>query len=267
MERSRSFFLGVTILAALALAACSSTSNSPSVSLNSGIATQAPDGRGTEFDLPVRNHADRVRLVDQSGMETSLGALKGKYVVLAPFLTSCQEVCPMVSANFGRLSVAITKAGLDSKVALVELTVDPQTDTPARLLAYQNIFGAKPNWSFYTGRTANVSLVLGALGIAFEKIMLTSAEIKKGTPDWSTGKVLDHDISHQDVVIIVGPDGNEKWLEEGLANTEGNSIPKSLKKYLSAEGQKNLKSVDPLGSWTVSDVLAELSRLGGFKFG
>lgn len=268
MKRSRSFFLGIALSSAIALvlSACSSTSNPSPVSARTGTATQAPNGKGTEFDLAIRNHADRIRLVDQTGTGTSLGALKGKYVVLAPFSTNCREVCPMVSGNFGRLSVAITKAGLDSKVALVELTVDPETDTPARLSAYQNIFGTKPNWSFYTGRTADVSQVLGAFGIAFEKKMLTSAEMKIGTPDWLTGKIPDHDISHQDVVIIVGPDGNEKWLEEGLANTEGNPIPGSLNKYLTADGQKNLKSPDPLGSWTVTDVLAELSKLGGFKF-
>jgi len=252
------------------LASCTSSSigsaSGAAAAVTNGGATSSADGKGTEFDLAVRNNADSIPLIDQNGAQTSLGALKGKYLVIAPFLTTCQEICPMVSANFGRLSRAVSKAGLNDKIALVELSVDPATDTPARLLAYQKIFGAEPNWSFYTGRPADVSKVLAALGIAFETRMLTKSEIKSGTPDWQTGKVVNHDVSHQDVVIIIGPDGHEKWLEEGIANTEGRSIPKRLNKYLSSQGQHNLASPDPMGSWAVGDVLQKLSKFGGFKF-
>lgn len=250
------------VIFGLTVAACS---NAPTTSAST-LATPAPNGKGTEFDLPLRNNAADVRLVDQLGVATSLGALKGKYVVITPFLTICQDVCPMISANFGRLAQTISKAGLDSKIALVELTVDPETDTPSRLTAYQKVYGAKPNWSFYTGRLADVSQVLGALGIAFEKTMLTPAEMKTGNPDWLTGKVWNYDVSHQDAVIIIGPDGHEKWLEEGIANTQGNPIPDSLKTYLSEDGRTNLQTPDPNGSWTNIDVLAELGKLGGFKF-
>lgn len=256
----------LSVLACGTLAACSAQPSSTSTSTNTSIATQALGGKGTEFDLPLRNKADGVGLIDQDGKRTSLSALKGKYVVIAPFLTICQDVCPMVSANFGRLSAAVTKAGLDDKVSLVELTVDPETDTPKRLLAYQALFSAKPNWHFLTGTPGAVSQVLSALGIAFEKTRLTKAEIDAGNPDWLTGQKPDHDVSHQDVVIIIGPDGHEKWLEEGIANTEGRSIPNSLQNYLSQDGRTNLASPDPTGSWTVTDVLSELTRLGGYQF-
>jgi cytochrome oxidase Cu insertion factor (SCO1/SenC/PrrC family) len=248
------------------LAACSGVSSGSIANMNVSAAKQAPNGRGTEFDMPLRNSAGVVPLVNQLGVQTSLGALNGKYVVIAPFLTICQEVCPMVSANFGRISLAVLKAGLDKKIALIGLTVDPQTDTPTRLRAYQNIFGARSNWSFYTGKATDVSKVFGALGVAFEKRMLTAAEIKAGAEDWLTGKVVDHDVTHQDLVVIIGPDGHEKWLEQGIANTEGTAIPEPLNKYLSSDGRKNLYSPDPMDSWTNNDVLHELSKLGGFKF-
>jgi hypothetical protein len=45
------------------------------------------------------NNADALPLVNQMGVGASLGALKGKYLVIAPFLTICQEVCPMVSTG------------------------------------------------------------------------------------------------------------------------------------------------------------------------
>jgi cytochrome oxidase Cu insertion factor (SCO1/SenC/PrrC family) len=254
----------LTIFLVVGLSACSSGGHHLIASANT--ATQASNGRGTEFDLVLPNNAVAVRLVDQRGVETSLAALRGKYLVIAPFLTICQEVCPMVSANFRRLSAEISKAGLDQQIALIELTVDPETDTPARLRAYQKIFAVRANWSFYTGRTADMSKVLGAFGIAFEKRMLTAAEMKSGSPDWLTGRSVDHDVSHQDVVIIVGPDGHERWIELGTANTDGASIPDSINKYLSSEGKQNLRSPDPMGSWTIRDVLNELSKLGGFKF-
>jgi protein SCO1/2 len=41
------------------------------------------------------------------------------------------------------------------KVRIVSISIDPEYDTPARLLAYSKQFGAKPQWQHYTGTLAN----------------------------------------------------------------------------------------------------------------
>jgi protein SCO1/2 len=46
-------------------------------------------------------------------------------MVFTDFLTLCQEICPLTSANYASLQSRLDKAGMSSDVELVELTVDP----------------------------------------------------------------------------------------------------------------------------------------------
>jgi len=58
-------------------------------------------------------------------------------VVLAPFLSLCQDECPLVTGAFLALQRDVRAAGLGGRVAFVEATVDPGRDTTARLAAYE----------------------------------------------------------------------------------------------------------------------------------
>jgi protein SCO1/2 len=49
-------------------------------------------------------------------------------------------------------------------VFLVSITVDPATDTPARLKEYAGKFNARPGWIFLTGKKENVDWALYKLG-------------------------------------------------------------------------------------------------------
>jgi hypothetical protein len=67
-------------------------------------AYQASDGggavrlrAGTLVDKPI----SRLRLRDEHGRRTSLGAFRGRYLVLAPSLTLCHEVCPCSASRGG----------------------------------------------------------------------------------------------------------------------------------------------------------------------
>ena len=77
---------------------------------------------------------------------TSLAAMRGQVVVLAGFLTLCQETCPLTTGNLLVMGRAVTAAGLGRRVRFAELTVDPGRDTPARLRAYRALVGALSNW-------------------------------------------------------------------------------------------------------------------------
>jgi cytochrome oxidase Cu insertion factor (SCO1/SenC/PrrC family) len=45
---------------------------------------------------------------------------------------------------------------LGKDVFLVSITLDPVNDTPVKLKAYANQYGAKPGWTFLTGTVSNV---------------------------------------------------------------------------------------------------------------
>jgi protein SCO1 len=106
-----------------------------------------------------------VELVDQDGRPRRLYSdlLAGRTVVVDSFFSSCTGSCPAVAATLAKLQTALgDRLGRD--VVLLSLSVDPQTDTPARLKEYASRLGARPGWYFLTGSRENVELALRKLG-------------------------------------------------------------------------------------------------------
>ena len=78
------------LLAALVVAGCASSSGQP-----------APSSiLGTALNQPVPSAIVGLPLTDASGHTTSLSAFRGKTVVLCSSMTLCQEICPLLAANF-----------------------------------------------------------------------------------------------------------------------------------------------------------------------
>lgn len=96
----------------------------------------------------------QVRLVRDDGKGVSLPdeLNDGHPIVMNFIFTSCTTVCPLVSQTFAQLQ---HKLGADrDRVHLVSISIDPEQDTPARLAAYAQKFGAGPEWRYYTGSLA-----------------------------------------------------------------------------------------------------------------
>jgi protein SCO1/2 len=103
-------------------------------------------------------------LLRQDGSKTTLAAeLAGKKPVILAFIyTSCTTVCPVTSQILSRTQDLL---GADLKnVRIVSISIDPEYDTPARLLEYSQKFGAQPQWQHYTGTLANSVAVQKAFG-------------------------------------------------------------------------------------------------------
>ena len=58
--------------------------------------------------------------------------------------------------------------GSGDDVVLLSISVDPETDTPAKLRAFGAQYGARDGWYFLTGSRENVSRVLAKLGFAVD---------------------------------------------------------------------------------------------------
>ncbi len=200
-------------------------------------------------DLPLR---------DQDGHEVSLQDLEGKFVVLAPELTLCQETCPMTSANMHRAALDEVRSGTDRDVVFVEMTVDPWRDTTARLHAYERLFGALPDWSLLTGTPRVVKQLWEKLGVSMKKVYGDDK-----VTDWMTGKTLPHpyDVRHQDLVYILDPSGTIRWIRLAQPDArKAGPLPPAMRAFLSEGGVKNLHSPE-LDSWTASDVEKALTYL------
>ncbi len=121
-------------------------------------------GVGEARPAKVRLHD--LTLVDQAGTPYRFASqLVGDWLVaLNIFYSDCTTVCPVTSAIFAQLQTRLGDR-LGREVRLLSLTVDPITDTPARLYAQAAAYGARPGWFWITGEKSRVDQVLDGLGL------------------------------------------------------------------------------------------------------
>lgn len=93
-------------------------------------------------------------LIERSGSRISLAELKGKVWIANFIYTTCQDTCPLQSAEMAKLQEEIgNKEGL----RLVSISVDPERDNPETLSRYAHRFNADPNfWLFLTGNRKDI---------------------------------------------------------------------------------------------------------------
>lgn len=202
----------------------------------------------------VQNRAvPSIPMVNQNGAPTTLAAFRGKTVVLAPMLTLCQEVCPLTTQNLLLMQQAINKAGLAKQVAIIEYSVDPGRDTPARLAAYAKLTGA--TWTLLTGNQANVA----AMNSFF---YVEAQQVPEGSPpqlDWWTHQPLTYDVNHSDGFFIIDSSGHERFATAATPDVTSHKLPAALNAMLDTQGEQNLNDPSINGqTWTVSQALSDL---------
>ena len=106
-----------------------------------------------------------VVLINQNGEKMRLYSdlLKDKVVVMDFFFSTCQGSCLPLNRNLQKIQEALGNR-LGKDVYLISISVDPTTDTPARLKEYAKKLDAKQGWYFLTGEKANVDFALRKLG-------------------------------------------------------------------------------------------------------
>jgi len=194
--------------------------------------------------LPVGVAVNRlpppVRLRGADGSPTSLRALRGRWVALAPTLTRCEEVCPITTGALLQLRRLLRRAGAGGRLAIAEVSVDPWRDTPAALRAYERRIGAR--MPLYTGTLPQLRKLWHFFGVGFR---------------WTGG-----DVEHTDGVFLLDPSGRERVAVVGMPGT-GGRLPPRLRSLLDAEGRHNLDH--PLAPWTARGVAADLRLLMGLR--
>ena len=120
----------------------------------------------SDLETAGRKYFTDVLLTNQDGVQMRLYSdlISGKTVVISTFYSTCAGICPLMAATLKRIQTAVgDRLGRD--VILISITVDPETDTPARLREYAKSLGAKQGWYFVTGDRKNVELTLRKLGL------------------------------------------------------------------------------------------------------
>ncbi len=197
----------------------------------------------------------RLPLVDQSGATTDLARFHGRVIVLADFMTSCQEICPITTGALLLVEHDLVAAHLQNSVEIVEATIDPARDTPSRLRAYQRAFGV--HWTLLTGSPANINRLWSWIGVYYVRV-------KEPTPpaiNWQTHRPYTYDLTHSDAVVVLDREGNERFIAAGNPNV-GGRLPAALTGLLDKVGHQNLAQPG-FGSWTPADMISAIGSVLG----
>jgi len=174
-----------------------------------------------------------VTLVDEQGRSVSLASLRGRAVFLVPFLTLCQEVCPMTTADTEAVWRALQSSGLERLVTVAAVTVDPGRDSPARLAAYAHLTGA--GFPMYSGTPGQLATLWSFLGVSVQ-------QVPEGNPpgiDWMTHQPLTYDVDHSDGFVLIDASGVERFATAAMPTTCGHLAP-VLRGLLDQQGIANL---------------------------
>jgi cytochrome oxidase Cu insertion factor (SCO1/SenC/PrrC family) len=142
--------------------------------------------------------------------------LSGKVCVFGCFFTCCTTQCPMLTGSMARLQSELKNL---PDLRLISLTVDPEHDTPEKLTAYAQTFGAEPSrWLFLTGEQSVVeSFVIKQLHQGVEKN--TGADAEPGN------RYL-----HSSRLILVDRAGHIRGFFDGTDSAEVDKLRQIVRK-------------------------------------
>ena len=236
-----------TLFAAVSVFAAIRHSGHPS---GQGASVPAPLAAGTA--LPRPRTVPAMNLISEAGKPFSLRSWRGKWVILAPSMTLCHEVCPMTTGVLEEVEHRLRQVGLSKRVVVATATVDPWRDSPARLRAYRRLAGI--DFTQLTGTKAEIHRLWSFFGVAYHRV-------PQGNPpdiDWLTNKPETFDVQHTDALFFLDPGGQERIADNGMPQITGRLAP-ALARLLNDQGRHNLEH--PQFAWTSTDVFDDLYYL------
>lgn len=133
---------------------------------------------------------------NQNNETLQLKDLQGKTLVVVMIYTSCKTACPILTAKMQTIEGKISRKDID-KVSLVLVSIDPETDTPARLkdFAIKHKMDDK-QWVFLTSNDEDTQEFANVLSMKYKKISPI-------------------DFSHSNIISVFDPKGELVNQEQG----------------------------------------------------
>ena len=98
---------------------------------------------------------------------------KDNITVISFIYTHCPDVCPVITANMKNIQSQLEDT---TEIQFVEISFDPERDTPSVLANYKSNFKLNEQFSLLTGTQANVDSLLGKMNILAEKSRIDSVQ-------------------------------------------------------------------------------------------
>ncbi|APQ17783.1 SCO family protein [Maribacter hydrothermalis] len=146
---------------------------------------------------------------DQDNHKIELIDLKDHVVVMVMIYTSCRAACPRLAADMRSIEAQIPE-DKKNKLKLVLVSIDPETDTPARLkqFAIENEMDSN-QWVFLRGSEADTREFAAVLAVNYKKISPM-------------------DFSHSNIISVFDQGGELAYQKEGLGVDHKKTVDKIL---------------------------------------
>jgi protein SCO1 len=163
----------------------------------------APPRQGQPRPMPearerLKGLIPDVSLIDQQSRSVHFyrDLVRGKTAVINFIFTRCERLCPAQGSLFAQL-----RKRLGEQVTLISVSLDPALDTPERLKAWQEKFGAGSGWTLVTGPREQIDRLVMAL----------TGDIAR--PEGHTP------------IVIIGNDSSGAWVRaNGLSGVDALSV-------------------------------------------
>lgn len=134
----------------------------------------------------------------QDGARFRLASLRGSPVLVLLFFGSCTSACPVLISDMLRLDAALPAAAR-ARTRVLLVSIDPETDTPARLRALANERRLDTTrWTLLSGRPTDVRTLATILGVQYTR----------------TGPSM---FDHSNLITLLDREGVPRARLEGLA--------------------------------------------------
>jgi len=126
----------------------------------------------TQSDLARRRiqrlHLPNVPLVTHEGKRVLFydDLVKGKIVTMNFFFSKCDEICPRVTANLATVQ-KLFGADLGKTIFMYSFTLKPEEDGVSAIKRYRETYGARPGWTFLTGKPEDMEKVRKGIGFTY----------------------------------------------------------------------------------------------------
>lgn len=125
-----------------------------------------------ESDILYDLGSDSYSLLDADSTQVDFPQdYKGDISVISFIFTNCPDVCPTITANMTNIQRELQDT---SGVNFIEISFDPERDTPSVLKKYKELYQLNEQFTMLTGDTATVNTLLEDLDIVAEKTIIDS---------------------------------------------------------------------------------------------
>ncbi len=174
-----------------------------------------------ENRLPVLSLVHPIAFTDQEGRQITQKDIAGKVYVAEYFFTTCHGICPEMNANIRNLS---REFAAEPDFRILSHTVDPETDSVARMKRYADSLGADPSkWYFLTGRKDSL------YRMARESYLLDDPK--------NNLQNLDEQFIHTQFVALVDKNGKVRKIYDSLKKGEVAELEKDIRILLKEQAE------------------------------